>query len=270
MTKGRPFLEVFASCLKEDYRFPILEAFAFLYVLGTFIAAGLGAIGAIRSARMESFAFNLATVSMELPLLVLVILILKNIAYGLGSDLERGVIQTLLSYPLKRRLILAAKLLSALVIALLLFLGIHAFALFLLAPDVIIAQFNVISLTYAAAISPILLLTGLALLSALLLKRGAIALVIGIIMYFALETAAGLVMFFTYATGSELALKVYGVISPSLLLHVRYAERLPFAPPREIWTPSLPEILLYIGAGYLVVALIFAIGFLYFERRLGV
>ena len=39
MGKGKPFLEVLSSAIHEDYRFPFLELFAFLYTLGTFALA---------------------------------------------------------------------------------------------------------------------------------------------------------------------------------------------------------------------------------------
>ncbi len=43
--KGRPFLEILASALNEDYRFPILEVFAFLFALSTFAQARFGLAG---------------------------------------------------------------------------------------------------------------------------------------------------------------------------------------------------------------------------------
>jgi hypothetical protein len=36
----------------------------------------------------------------------------------------------------------------------------------------------------------------------------------------------------------------------------------------ETWVPSFSEVLLYLGAGYLIVAAIFVVGYVYFERRL--
>jgi len=38
MGKGKPFLEIFTLALNEDYRFPVLEFFVFLYSLGSFIS----------------------------------------------------------------------------------------------------------------------------------------------------------------------------------------------------------------------------------------
>jgi hypothetical protein len=36
----------------------------------------------------------------------------------------------------------------------------------------------------------------------------------------------------------------------------------------ETWVPSFSEVLLYLGAGYLIVAALFTAGYIYFERRL--
>jgi ABC-type transport system involved in multi-copper enzyme maturation permease subunit len=266
MGKGKPFLEIFASALNEDYRFPVLEVFAFLYALGTFVFAGLGTQFAQTG---EAFAHNLVNSLSGFPLFIFVILILKNIAYGLGNDLEKGVIQTLLSYPLKRRYILTAKLLSALGIALLLYLGIQIFAFFIMAPDVILNYFTTVLLTYLATMSSTLLIAGLVLLLALGLKRGGLALIVGIVLYFALGIIASLVTFM--APGSDMAFRVYAVITPNLVLQRYYLGGRGFPPfTKDIWIPTFSEVLLYVGAGYLIVALIFAIGYIYFERRLGI
>jgi len=76
-------------------------------------------------------AYSLVSTLCEFPLMfIFVVLILKNVAYGLGSDLDRGVMQTLFLYPLKRRHILTARLLSGLGISVPLFLEIQIFSLF--------------------------------------------------------------------------------------------------------------------------------------------
>jgi ABC-type transport system involved in multi-copper enzyme maturation permease subunit len=139
--KGRPFLEVLSSALHEDYRVPILEIFALLYVVGTFAFASFGGVGAAQGmASGETVAYRLTTSllgansGMSIVLFILVLVILKNIAYGLGKDLEKGVIQTYFSYPLKRHQLLSAKLISALVVSIALFLGIQISAFYILAP----------------------------------------------------------------------------------------------------------------------------------------
>ena len=267
MGKGRPFLEIFTYALDEDYRFPILEIFAFLFALGTFVFVDLGAYsGQIK----EALAYSLVSTLCGFPLLfIFVVLILKNVAYSLGGDLDKGVMQTLFSYPLKRRYILTAKLLSGLGIALLVFFGIQIFGLFLLAPDVILTYPGTVFLTYAAQLcSPVLLLAGLVLFFTLRLKRGGLALVIGVVLFLAGLVVSGFVTSIAYGTGSDLSLKIWAVINPNSALQIYYYHMgmVGFAP--ETWVPSFSEVLLYLGAGYLIVAALFVVGYVYFERRL--
>jgi len=266
MGKGKPFLEVFASALHEDYRFPILEIFAFLYVLGTFVFASFGSSMGLQAVSNESIAFTLTVSLLGLPLFIFLILIFKNVAYGLGSDLEKGVIQTYFSYPLKRRGILTAKLLSALGIALILFLAIQISALYVLAPDIVSPYLGTVLLTYAANLSFPFLIAGIMLLVTLALRRGGLALIIGIVLYFAMSIISSIVMFISYATDSPLALQIISVISPNTVL-AQYYSYGPFG--SELWTPTFSEVLLYIGASYVIVAFLFFLGYLYFSRRLG-
>jgi len=266
MAKGRPFLEIFTYALDEDYRFPLLEIFAFLFALGTFVFADFALYGQTGEAQ----AYSLVSTLCGFPLLfIFVILILKNVAYGLGSDLDTGVMQTLFSYPLKRRHILTAKLLSGLGIALLLLLGIQIFGLFLLAPDVILKYPGTVFLTYAANLcSPALLLAGLMLLLTLRLKRGGLALAMGFVLFFGGLVISGLVSFIAYGAGSTLVLKIWAVINPNSALQAYYYHMGAAGFASETWGPSFSEVLLYLGAGYLIVAAIFVAGYIYFQRRL--
>jgi len=261
--KGRPFLEIFASALNEDYRFPILELFAFLYALGTFVFASFVSV----SAAGEFIAYSVTSSLMGMPLFIFVILIFKNIAYGLGSDIEKGVIQTYFSYPLKRRWILSAKLLSALGISLLLFFVIQISALYVLAPGVVAPYLGTILLTYAANLGFPLLLAGIILLMTIVLKRGGLALVFGIVLYFALGIIQSLVMFIAYATNSPLILQIISVLSPNVVLSKYYQYFALFG--KELWTPTFTEVLSYLGASYVIVASLFFVSYLYFSRRLG-
>ena len=179
--------------------------------------------------------------------------------------------QTLFSYPLKRRYILTARLLSGLGTALLLFFGIQIFGLFLLAPDVIRTYPSTVFLTYAAYLcSPVLLLAGLVLFFTLRLKRGGLALVIGVVLFFTGLIVSGFVTSIAYGTGSDLSLKIWAVINPNSALQTYYYHMGPpsFLIAEETWVPSFSEVLLYLGAGYLIVAVLFVVGYVYFDRRL--
>jgi len=270
MGKGKPFLEVLASAIHEDYRFPFLEVFAFLYAAGTFLFASFGvnitAVGTTSQAMAtanETIAYGAVSSILSMPLFIFIILIFKNIAYGLGSDLEKGIIQTFFSYPLKRWGILTAKLLSALGVALLLFLGLQISGLYILAPDIILPQLGTVLLTYAASLSYPLLIAGIMLLLTLKLRRGGISLVWGIVLYFAMSMVSGIATIFAIVTETPLSLQIISAISPSIILQQYYAGTL-----GDFWAPAFSEALLYTGVSYVIVAVVFALGYIYFSRRL--
>jgi ABC-type transport system involved in multi-copper enzyme maturation permease subunit len=270
MGKGKPFLEVLASAIHEDYRFPFLEIFAFLYAAGTFLFASFGVSITTQLATTQSMAsaneiiaYGLVSSILSMPLFIFIILIFKNIAYGLGSDLEKGIVQTFFSYPLKRRGILTAKLLSALGVALLLFLGMQISALYILAPDIILPQLGTVLLTYAANLSYPLLIAGIMLLMTLKLRRGGISLVVGIVLYFAMSMVSLIATIFAIFTESPLSFQIISAISPSVVLQQYYLGGL-----GDFWAPAFSEVLLYTGVSYVIVAFVFVLGYIYFSRRL--
>jgi len=264
MGKGRPFLEFFASVIQEDYRFPILEIFAFLYMIGAFVFATFGSYFVLD----ESVAYMVTSSRLGLSLFILVILIFKNVAYSLGSDLEKGIFQSYLSYPLKRWRILTTKLLSALGIPLILFLSIQITAFYIIDPDVISTYLSTVLLTYAAYLSPILLATGIMILVALVLRRGGLALVIGIVLYFAMSIIPlyirGVV---AYAVNSPLFLQILSVVTPNFVLEQYYTAGTSWLD--VLWTPIFSEVLIVMGISYAIIAFLFFLGYYYFSKRLG-
>jgi ABC-type transport system involved in multi-copper enzyme maturation permease subunit len=264
--KGKPFLEVFASAVHEDYRFPFLEIFAFLYALGTFVLANFSASIPTQIATNEAAAYSVTTSLLSGSLIVFIIVVLKNVAYGLGSDLEKGIVQTYFSYPLRRWKILTAKLLSAIGVSLLLFLGIQISALYILAPDIILPQIGTVILTYAASLSFPLFISAIMLLITLILRRGGIALVVGIVLYFSMSIISGIAFVFAFATESPLPLQIISIISPTYALQYHYGSLSNFF--SVSWAPTLSETMLYVGASYAIVASFFVLGYVYFTRRL--
>lgn len=262
MGTGKPFLEVLSSAIHEDYRFPFLELFAFLYALGTFVLANFTLGLTVHNTTNEAVAYTVTNSLISGSLVVFIILVLKNVAYGLGSDLEKGIIQTYFSYPIKRGGILTAKLISALGVSLLLFLGIQISALYILAPDIVFSQFSTIILTYAASLSYPLLISAIMLLMTLILRRGGISLVVGIILYFSISIASGIAFVVALATQSPLALQIISIISPSFALQQHYGGTF------DIWTPAFSEVILYTGVSYTIVISLFILGYIYFSRRL--
>jgi ABC-type transport system involved in multi-copper enzyme maturation permease subunit len=267
--KGKPFLEVLSSAIHEDYRFPFLELFAFLYVAGTFVLANFTVSVYSQATTNEAIAYTVTTSLISGSLIVFILLILKNVAYGLGSDLEKGIIQSYFSYPLRRRGILTAKLLSAIGFSLLLFLGIQISALYILAPDIVLPQFGTVILTYAASLSYPLLISAIMLLMTLILRRGGIALVVGIVLYVAINIASGIAFFVAVSTKSPLAFQILSVISPTYALQYHYGGLSGISDIFSVpWVPTLSEALLYTGASYVIVASLFVLAYVYFSRRL--
>jgi ABC-type transport system involved in multi-copper enzyme maturation permease subunit len=264
--KGRPFLEIFTSALNEDYRFPILEIFAFLYTLGTFALASVATITST-NVTDEYTAYITTSSLLGMPLFIFLILIFKNIAYGLGNDIEKGIVQTYFSYPLKRRSILSAKLLSALGVPLALFLGIQISSLYILAPDIVAPHLVTVLLTYAASLSSVFLIAGIILLLTLALRRGGLALVLGIVLYFALAIIQSLVTYVSVATKSVLSLQIMSIFSPGVALAAYYQIiRTPAG--SQVWTPTFSEVVIYVGASYAIVLSLFLLAYFYFSRRM--
>jgi ABC-type transport system involved in multi-copper enzyme maturation permease subunit len=266
--KGRPFLEVFASALHEDYRFPILELFAFLYVLGAFaLSTAMTSFSSQVSSLTEAaVAYQLTSSILILPLFIFVILIFKNIAYGLGSDIEKGIIQTYFSYPLKRRGILTAKLLSALGVSIVLFLVFQISALYIIAPDIVLPQIGTVLLTYLSNLSYPLLIAGIVMLFTFVIRRGGIALIVGVFLYLALSIANSIITFFAYATESTMILQVFSFISPGTAVGAYYASGT--NPLTAFWEPTFSQVAISIVGSYAIVAVVFFICYYYFSRRL--
>lgn len=265
MRKGRPFLEILSSSLHGDYKFPILEVLAFLFLVSSFVFVSFG--GFTSPGTSEKYVvFNMARSLMGLPLFILVMLLLRNIASGIGSDLEKGTIQTILAYPLKRRWVLGAKLLSAIVVGVVLFLMIQFFALFILAPDMVLLNLSTVFVTYAANISSALFVAGLTLLLTLILRKGSVAIVAGIMFYFLLSVLASLVSYVSLAINSTLIWQVFSLFSPSSALDYYYGSLNLYS--HVFWTPNFSEVLLYIGTSYGITAFLFFLSGFYFCRRL--
>ena len=266
--KGRPFLEIFSLALQEDYRFPILEIFAFLYAFGTFILA-YSFFQTSMGTMSEQTAYLMTTTLMGLPLNIFIILIFKNIAYGIGNDLEKATIQTLFSYPLKRASILTAKLLSAILIALLVFFGTQITALYLLAPDIVSGYLSVVLLSYITNLGYALFLTALLLLLTLKTRRGGLSVVFGLILFFAISIVQGVVSVIEYFGGVSWPNQVLAVINPAIALGRYYASSaVPIMGGSTLWVPTFNEVLMYISGCYVVTAVLFLLGYVYFSRRL--
>jgi len=262
VSKGRPFLEVFASAASEDYRFPVLEIFAFLFVLGQFVLANLNIPSSINSG--ELMIYWLVSSGTGIQLLLFLILMLKNVSYGFGRDFEKGTFQTELSYPLSRRKILVARLLSGIGIAVLLLLGVQIVALFIEAPAMILPNIGLILLLFVSNFGELLLLTSIILLLALLIKRGNGSLIIGIAACLAVGVGTSILMLLASMKGSVMFVQIGALLNPSLALSAYFG----YASGGIVWSPSLVEAAFYVLGNYVITAILFSVAYYYFARRL--
>ena len=277
MSKKQAFMEVLAISLSEDCRFPVLEVFTFLYVVATIFFSnmnfGSGSVVLFQFILTdEALIFSIIKGLTGFPIFFLLLLITKNIAFGLGNDLERGTMQTFLSYPLSRKMLLTARLVSSVGVEILLFLGIQVCVLYIMAPYLVSTYITTIILSYVAALCFPLFITGVALMLSLVLKKGSWGLIIGIIMQFVMQILTTIASNLNTA-GSEIIVKISSVINPIIALD-RYYRSSPQHFVQEyffgsnIWSPSFSEAIYYIGAGFVLVTFIFLAAYLYFDRRL--
>jgi ABC-type transport system involved in multi-copper enzyme maturation permease subunit len=212
-TKSRPFLEVLSSTLHEDYRFPLLEVFVLVYAFGTFVLTNIS----ITATSLSNAAFQTVGSALNIPIFVFTILLVKNLAFGLGNDIEKGIIQTYFAYPLKRSRILTAKLLSAIGLSILILMSIQILSLTIIAPGIVISQIGMVLLSYAAYLSYPLIVAGVLLLVALITKKGSIALIVGIMSFFGVYILTNIVSsLFSYWNS---ILGVISCINPSIALN---------------------------------------------------
>jgi ABC-type transport system involved in multi-copper enzyme maturation permease subunit len=262
--RGKPFIEILGSALNGDYKFPILEILTFLFLFSSFVFAGFGGFGGF-GASDEYFVLFMATSLMGLPLFILVMLLLKNIGSGIGNDLEKGIVQTILVYPLRRRSVLSAKLVSALGTAILLFFGAQISALLILAPDIVVPNLGLVLLAYLAGVGSALLVASLCLLTTLILRRGSLAVVVGIMMFFLFGILGSLTSFLATAMHSPLPIQLYSIVTPITAIEHHFWSLQPDA--HTNWAPSYPEALMYVGASYAITVSILVLSYLYFCRR---
>ena len=117
MGRRWPTLEILAMDLKEAYRFPIPEVLAFLYAFFPLIFSPVAyAVTGLEAE--EARLLIVMSLSSSMISFITIILILKNISYGLANEIRKGLVQTYLTYPIGRGKFLLVKLISGVLIPL--------------------------------------------------------------------------------------------------------------------------------------------------------
>ena len=258
--------------LRQDYHFPILEIFAFLFLVGILLTSSLPA--GYDETYIASNYFGSGVAS--LPILVFMILVWKNISFGLGGDLEKGVMQTFLTYPLKRLRILGARLLSSVGIALAVLTLAELVVLLATMPVFAIRQASTLALNYLAALALPILITAVVIAVCVFTKTSGLPLVVGLAFYF----AAGLFLqfFVGYAVQTENSalLAATYLLNPGVAFQGYYSH-FTCGPPSQgfvcgaTWgTPGLGAAGAYLVGNYFISIVLLLISALWFERRLEV
>jgi len=195
------------------------------------------------------------------------ILILRNIAHGLGNELERGVIQSFLSYPLKRRSLLTARILSSIGVVFTLLLSITILDFYIIAPDVTSTNIIAVYIGSMAFLSFPFLVSSIVLLLTLFFKRGSISLMVGIVLYFSSFFLFLILLMLAGLPGMSFLIKLCAILYPSLAIQMHYQTGWDPAM-LKVWAPSFDEACLYIGTAYALTFLLLMAGYLYFDRRL--
>ncbi len=272
--KGSPLLEMFSIFLRQDYHFPLLEVFAFLFLTSILLVSSL------QGGYNETYiAYSYFGVALSLPVLVFMILVWKNISFGLGGDLEKGVMQTFLTYPLGRLKMLGARLLSSVGVA----LGILSLAelsvLLIAMPAFAVRQASTLVLNYLAVLALPVLITMVVLLVTVLAKNSGLPLAAGLVFYF----VAGLFLqfFVGYATQTENSalLAATYLLNPALAFQNYYnfffngppvQSGVISIPPSTWGVPDFGTAAAYLVGNYLVSLVLLLLSTLWFTRRLEV
>lgn len=264
---GRPFLELFSSAIREEHRFPFTEIFVFIYTFAIFfyaipllsIGSGSGQASDLTQVVVKYVSLQLFTPPVSYLILIVVILMMKNISLGLGRDLDRGTIQTYLIYPIKRRNILTARLLSAILPYLAIVVGLQLLAFAIIAPTIISTQASVFALATVSALSFPLLMAGVMTLLALRRSGFLFPVIIGVVLYPILQITALFGVVFP-------ALRWLYIIDPIIAL-AQYYQGLALGSTEGL---SLGSVYTLIIESYLLVIIVYAAAYYFFDRRLGV
>jgi ABC-type transport system involved in multi-copper enzyme maturation permease subunit len=265
--KYNAFFEMLLVFFREDYRFPVLEIFAFLFVVAILFTGSFNDVSTTDQL-VQSYFQRLAFA----PFLIFLILIWRNLAFGLGGDFEKGIMQTFLVYPVSRRMILLGRLLSSVGVALLLLVLSQVLALYLLAPRFFLANFSNFAFTYVAYLATPLFITAIVLLVVALTKSSSSALIAGLVLYFGLLIVGGPIAT-TYATmNNNISLLITAfVLNPALSFQQYYKSGVFYGPGMQdqfLWNPSFYGILPIVVANYAISFAMVVLSFLYFARRL--
>jgi hypothetical protein len=263
---------MFAIFLKQDYQLPILETFAFLFATGVLLQSSL-----VQGYNETYIAYSYfgSGGTFALPILIFMILIWKNISFGLGGDFEKGVMQTFLTYPLGRGRMLAARLLSSVGVA----FGILSLAEFLvllvMVPKFATRQMPTLILNYLSVLATPILITMIVLLVCVFVKKSGLPLTVGLISYFVMGLFLEFFVAYALETKNAVLLAVTYLLNPAIAFQSFYRYHFNGGSTglgiSSTWgIPGFGDIATYLVGSYLVSAILLVVSILWFVRKLEV
>ncbi|OYT53012.1 hypothetical protein B6U66_00230 [Candidatus Bathyarchaeota archaeon ex4484_135] len=269
MAVGRrwPTLEILAMDLKEAYRFPIPEILAFLYAFFPLIFSPV-AYAAMGLEAEEARLLIIMSLSSSMISFITIILILKNISYGLANEIRKGLVQTYLTYPVGRASFFLVKLISGVLIPIAyIVLSICVFT-GLLFPDLALKHLDVFLLGLLAFVADVLLPASLMFLAAIAVRRGGASLAIGIALLFAVNVISSILLMIGNITGWEGVRHVYYTLNPLAALMRHYSLAIggtPLGPGGG--APTMWECVAYLSGNYAIAIAFYVAALIYFLRR---
>jgi ABC-type transport system involved in multi-copper enzyme maturation permease subunit len=271
MGSPAPFTELLSIFLKQDYGFPVVEIFAFLFSFGILLeytfAQGSSPV-------YVAYSYFGAAGTFTIPILVLMILIWKNISFGFGGDFEKGIVATFLVYPLSRGKLLLARLISAVGIPLGLITFTQLIMLYLMTPRFATEQASTLILTYIAVLATPLLITMVVFLVCLWAKGSGTPLIIGIVLYFVIGLFLQLVSGYAAQTVNLSLLYFVFFMNPAVAFQSYYNYRFTgnsnfgFINGNSAWgIPSYDSMITLLVANLAVTAFLLAFCFRWFTKR---
>ncbi|RLI08253.1 hypothetical protein DRO32_02530, partial [Candidatus Bathyarchaeota archaeon] len=260
-----PMLEVLAIDLKEAYRFPIPELLAFLYAFFPFTFSP--AIVAFGPEAEEARLLLIMSLSSGMVSFITMVLILKNISYGLANEVRKGLVQTYLTYPIGRGRFFLAKLISGILIPVsYIILSVCVFTAINL-PALAVKHLDILALGLLALLADVLFPAALMFLAAITVKRGGASLAIGIALWFAVGIVSSLLLMIGNITDWEGVVHAYYLFNPldALLMHYGALGRAPLLPGGE--APELWQCYAYLGGNYAITLAFYVLALIYFLRR---
>ncbi|MDP7976617.1 MAG: hypothetical protein ACP5T5_01135 [Thermoprotei archaeon] len=203
--------------VQEDYRMPIAEVFAFLMALAPLT---LYASGVNYAVLKGSAAFSFLSSALGLAGFLFLILILKNVSFGIGADLEKGITNTFLTFPMSRAKYLAAKLVSGALIPFVMFMVAPLPVALAFAPH--FSDWGVLLLYWGVEASGMMVIIGLMVLVALATKKGSTSLIAGLALYFGSEFANAFAIFYAERGNADLFYAL-SVLNPLELWTAHYS-----------------------------------------------